>query len=195
MEINQNKCWNLEIGTNKYSNIFVSKSCYERISEYIRIPKVDTNEYPNIFVSKKLTQTNIRIYSYPKSWHEWISEYIRIQKMIRTNIRINIWIKNIWIFEYSNIFVTLWCRATNIKSDTHVFSGLVSASTVRGWGGVSKILLRCCQGATAAQGQPNISWFYNLVCTFIRCQWVCVWVFVYLRICVFVDKESFLHNC
>ena len=27
--------------------------------------------------------------------------------MIRTNIRINIWIKNIRIFEYSNIFVTL----------------------------------------------------------------------------------------
>ena len=39
--------------TNEYLNIFVSKSCYERISEYICIPKVDTNEYPNIFVSKK----------------------------------------------------------------------------------------------------------------------------------------------
>ena len=67
MEIKQKHCWNLKIGTNKYLNIFVSKSCYERISEYIRIQKVDTNEYPNIFVSKKLTRMNIRIYSYPKN--------------------------------------------------------------------------------------------------------------------------------
>ena len=43
----------LKIYTNKYPNIFESKSCHERISEYIRIQKVDTNEYPNIFVSKK----------------------------------------------------------------------------------------------------------------------------------------------
>ena len=55
------------MGSKKYWNIFVSKSCYELISEYIRIQKVDTNEYPNIFVSKKLTRTNIRIYSYPKN--------------------------------------------------------------------------------------------------------------------------------
>ena len=30
MEIEQKHCWNLKIGTNIYSNIFVSKSCYER---------------------------------------------------------------------------------------------------------------------------------------------------------------------
>ena len=46
----------------------------------------DTNEYPNIFVSRK--------------WHERISEYIRIKILIQTNIRINIWIGNIRIFEY-----------------------------------------------------------------------------------------------
>ena len=44
----------------------------------------DTNEYPNIFVSRKL--------------HERISEYIRIKILIRTNIRINIWIENIRIY-------------------------------------------------------------------------------------------------
>ena len=76
IEIKQKHCWNLKIDTNEYPNIFVSKYCYERISENIRIQKVDTNEYPNIFVSKKLTRMNIRIYLY--------------QKMIRTSIRINI---------------------------------------------------------------------------------------------------------
>ena len=44
--------------------------------------------------------TNIWIYPYPKSWHKRISKYIHIQKMIRMNIRKNIQIKNIWIFEY-----------------------------------------------------------------------------------------------
>ena len=80
-----------------------------------------TNEYPNIFVSKKLTRMNIRIYSYPKSWHKRISEYIRIQKMIRTNIRINIRIKNIRIFEYSNIFVTLWNTTFQLKCNAAIF--------------------------------------------------------------------------
>ena len=65
----------------------------ERISEYIRI--------------KILLRTNIRLYSYPKSWHKQISEYIHFQKIIRTNIRINNWIKNIQKFKYSNTFVTL----------------------------------------------------------------------------------------
>ena len=56
------------MGSNKYSNIFVSKSCYKGISEYIRIQKVDTNEYPNIFVSKYPNRysakeyLNIRLY-------------------------------------------------------------------------------------------------------------------------------------
>ena len=54
--------------------------------------------------------------SYPKSWHEWISEYIRIEKIIRTNIRINIQIKNIWIFEYLNIFVTLCYKQEQVVS-------------------------------------------------------------------------------
>ena len=53
------------------------------------------NENQNLFVSK--------------SCYERISEYIRFQKMIRTNIRIDIRIKKIRIFKYSNIFVTLWC--------------------------------------------------------------------------------------
>ena len=56
-----------------------------------------TNEYPNIFLSKKLTRTNIWIYSYPK--------------MIRMNIRRNILIKNIQIFE--NIRHTLVWRSLN----------------------------------------------------------------------------------
>ena len=46
----------------------------------------DTNKYSNIFVWTFLTRTNIRIYSY--------------QNFDKTNIRINIRIKNIWIFEY-----------------------------------------------------------------------------------------------
>ena len=78
---------------------------YVEIFEYIR---KKNDEYTNIFVSK--------------FWYERISEYIRIQKMIRTNVRINIRIKNIRIFEYSNIFVTL-CTAC-----THgVFSSLQSS--------------------------------------------------------------------
>ena len=38
---------------NEYPNIFESKPCHERKSEYIRNQQVDTSEYPNIFVSKK----------------------------------------------------------------------------------------------------------------------------------------------
>ena len=77
------------MGSNKYSNIFVSKSCYERISEYICIQQVDTNEYRNIFISKKLTRMNIRIYSYPKNdTNKYPNEYSD-QKY-----------SNIWIFEY-----------------------------------------------------------------------------------------------
>ena len=52
------------------------------MSEYIRTNKFDTNECPNIFVKEKLIRTNVR-------------KYIRDQY--------------IRIFEYSNIFVTLWC--------------------------------------------------------------------------------------
>ena len=51
------------------------------MSEYIHTNKFDTNESPNIFVTEKL---------------------------IRTNVRINIRDQYIRIFEYSNIFVTLW---------------------------------------------------------------------------------------
>ena len=51
------------------------------MSEYIRTNKFDTNECPNIFVKEKLTRTNVRIYIQ--------DQYIRI-------------------FQYSNIFVTLW---------------------------------------------------------------------------------------
>ena len=51
------------------------------MSEYIRTNKFDTNECPNIFVKEKLIRTNVRIYIRDR--------YIRI-------------------FEYSNIFVTLW---------------------------------------------------------------------------------------
>ena len=79
----------------KQKTLLESENGFEQIFEYICI--------------KILLRTNIRIYSYPKSWHERISEYIRIQKMIRTNIRINIRIKNIRIFEYSNIFM-LHCK-------------------------------------------------------------------------------------
>ena len=49
---------------------------------------------------KKMTRTNIPIYLYEIFWHKRISEYICIKILIRTNIRINIWIENIWIFEY-----------------------------------------------------------------------------------------------
>ena len=51
------------------------------MSEYIRTNKFDTNECPNIFGKEKLIRTNVRIYIR--------DQYIRI-------------------FEYSNIFVTLW---------------------------------------------------------------------------------------
>ena len=53
IEIKQKHRRNLKIDSNE------SKSCNERISEYICIQKVDTNEYPNIFISKKLYE---RIY-------------------------------------------------------------------------------------------------------------------------------------
>ena len=51
------------------------------MSEYIRTNKLDTNESPIIFVKEKLIRMNVRIYI--------CDQYI-------------------WIFEYSNIFVTLW---------------------------------------------------------------------------------------
>ena len=83
------------------------------MSEYIRTNKFDTNECPNIFVKEKLIRMNIWIYSHQIFWHEWITEYIRIicftrmnlrmysyKKLIRTNIRINICVENIRIFEY-----------------------------------------------------------------------------------------------
>ena len=57
----------------------------ERMSEYIRTNKFDTNEFPNIFVKEKLIRTNVRIYIR--------DQYIRI-------------------FEYSNIFVTLWSESS-----------------------------------------------------------------------------------
>ena len=63
----------MDFDTNEYQNIFISRKCHERISEYIRM---------KFF------------------WHERISEYISIKILIGTNIRINIRIKNIWIFEY-----------------------------------------------------------------------------------------------
>ena len=53
------------------------------MSEYIRTNKFDMNECPNIFVKEKLIRTNVRIYIR--------DQYIRI-------------------FEYSNIFVTLWYK-------------------------------------------------------------------------------------
>ena len=61
IEIKQKQRRNLKIDKNKKPNIFVSKSCYERISEYIHIQKVDTNEYPNKYSDKKYL--NIRICS------------------------------------------------------------------------------------------------------------------------------------
>ena len=60
------------------------------MSEYICSNKLNTNECPNIFVKEKLIQTNDRIYIRDK--------YIRI-------------------FEYLNIFVTLWFR-------TQIYFGL-----------------------------------------------------------------------
>ena len=51
------------------------------MSEYIRSNKFDTNECPNIFIKEKLIRMNVRIHIR--------DQYIRI-------------------FEYSNIFVTLW---------------------------------------------------------------------------------------
>ena len=59
------------------------------MSEYIHTNKFDTNECPNIFVKEKL---------------------------IRTNVRIHIRYQYIQIFEYSNIFVTLWFETTESKS-------------------------------------------------------------------------------
>ena len=57
------------------------------MSEYIRTNKFDTNECPNIFVKEKLIRTNVRIYIR--------DQYIRI-------------------FEYSNIFVTLWSNPIHL---------------------------------------------------------------------------------
>ena len=84
------------MGSNKYSNIFISKSCYEGISEYICIQKVDTNEYPNIFVSKK--------------WYERISEYIFGSK----------------IFEYSNIRIYSSHSGAELFSDSAAVSIIIS---------------------------------------------------------------------
>ena len=54
-----------------------------------------------------LIQTNIRIYSYQENDTNEYPNIFVSRKLIRTNVRINIRIENIWIFKYSNIFVTL----------------------------------------------------------------------------------------
>ena len=51
-----------DFDTNEYPNIFVSRKWYERISEYIRIKKIDTNECPNKYSYRKYS--NIRIFEY-----------------------------------------------------------------------------------------------------------------------------------
>ena len=80
---------------------------YKRISEYIRV--------------KKMTEMNIRIYSYEICWHERISEYI-CMKFFDTNEYPKIFISKFWyewiskwifgskIFQYLNIFITLWTK-------------------------------------------------------------------------------------
>ena len=74
------RVWRIWIfDTNEYSNIFISKKQYERISEYIRIKKMiqtniriysyqqnDMNEYPNIFVSNKWYEYDTNEYLYRK---------------------------------------------------------------------------------------------------------------------------------
>ena len=67
-----------------------------RISKQFLHSYTLTNEYPNIFILLNLTQTNVWIYSSRKNWYEWMSEKIFVRN----------------IFEYSNIFVTLWFKAS-----------------------------------------------------------------------------------
>ena len=85
---------NIRIG--KYSNIFISKKRYERISEYIRIKmmirtniqiysyqKRNMNEYLNIFASKKWYEYDTNKYLYRK-----IFEYPNIRHtLVQTSAR------------------------------------------------------------------------------------------------------------
>ena len=72
------------------------------MSEYICTNKFDTNECPNIFVKEKLIRTNVRIYIR--------DQYIRI-------------------FEYSNIFVTLWFGAACPPSQLFLSSSSTRVTT------------------------------------------------------------------
>ena len=75
----------LKIYTNEYLNIFESKSCYEQISEYIRIQKKirtnDTNEYPNKYSDQKYS--NIRIFEFIR--HTLIQKLPKFKKCILTH--------------------------------------------------------------------------------------------------------------
>ena len=96
--------------TNEYPNIFILifltrtnvriSICIEncmniRIFAKVLHSNTLTNKCPNIFVQTNLTRTNVRIYSQKK-------------KLIQMNVRIYICDQYIQLFEYSNIFVTLW---------------------------------------------------------------------------------------
>ena len=94
------------------------KKLQKQISKYICTIFFDTNECPNKYLSWKLYKySNIFKYSSSFNTHEWMSEYIRTnkfdtnkyirKKLICTNVCIYC-DPYIWIFEYSNIFVTLW---------------------------------------------------------------------------------------
>ena len=66
-----------------------------------------------------LIRTNIRIYSYQENDTNEYPNIFVSRKLIRTNVRINIRIENIRIFEYSNIFVTLCYDANNDANDNY----------------------------------------------------------------------------
>ena len=57
--------------------------------------------------------------------------------MLRTNIQINIWIKNILIFKYSNIFVTLCTRTTRVMSFKKItrFMRIIIYTKITGFSG------------------------------------------------------------
>ena len=59
----------LEVDKNEYPNIFLSKSWYEQISEYIRIQNFDTNDYWNNFFFKFNTNNKYLNVPRPNSQH------------------------------------------------------------------------------------------------------------------------------
>ena len=82
------------MGSNKYLNIFVSKSCYERISEYIRIQKVSQNK-----IGRRKSCNGLTV---------WNGLTVRYGTDLRYRTETEFW-ADLWIFDFEWLEMILRC--------------------------------------------------------------------------------------